>query len=185
MPSQPTEKFLKEKETCLEYFHSWSEQDQIDFVEELLQVMCHYQHGTVNAFLKPMLQRDFISLLPKKGLDHVAEKIIGTKTTKLNEEVQTDSTGHQIDHAALDVGALFLSNCKISFPGAYAQNLKHRQSWGHQHLKAAYHPNIIIHILLPKVTWTPTLSAPLSLYARRGYGSSQRACCGRSSSRER
>jgi hypothetical protein len=24
------------------------------------------QHGTVNAFLKPMLQRDFISLLPKK-----------------------------------------------------------------------------------------------------------------------
>jgi F-box and WD-40 domain protein 1/11 len=39
--------------------------------------MCHYQHGTVNAFLKPMLQRDFISLLPKNGLDHVAEKIIG------------------------------------------------------------------------------------------------------------
>ena len=80
MPSQPTEKFLKEKETCLEYFHSWSEQDQIDFVEELLQGMCHYQHGTVNAFLKPMLQRDFISLLPKKGLDHVAEKIIGRNT---------------------------------------------------------------------------------------------------------
>jgi len=32
--------------------------------------------GTVNAFLKPMLQRDFISLLPKKGLDHVAENIL-------------------------------------------------------------------------------------------------------------
>lgn len=76
---QPTEKFLKEKETCLDYFHSWSEQDQIDFVEDLLQGMCHYQHGTVNAFLKPMLQRDFISLLPKKGLDHVAEKIIGER----------------------------------------------------------------------------------------------------------
>ena len=28
--------------------------------------MQHHQHGTVNAFLKPMLQRDFISLLPKK-----------------------------------------------------------------------------------------------------------------------
>ena len=76
---QPTEKFLKEKETCLDYFHSWSEQDQIDFVEDLLQGRCHYQHGTVNAFLKPMLQRDFISLLPKKGLDHVAEKIIGER----------------------------------------------------------------------------------------------------------
>jgi F-box and WD-40 domain protein 1/11 len=26
--------------------------------------MCHYQHGQINTFLKPMLQRDFISLLP-------------------------------------------------------------------------------------------------------------------------
>lgn len=38
--------------------------------------MCHYQHGHINAYLKPMLQRDFISLLPKKGLDHVAEGIL-------------------------------------------------------------------------------------------------------------
>ena len=51
-------------------------QDQIEFVEELLVSMHHHQHGTVNAFLKPMLQRDFISLLPKKGLDHVAENIL-------------------------------------------------------------------------------------------------------------
>ena len=43
---QPTEKFLKEKETCLEFFHSWTEQDQIDFVEDLLQGMCHYQART-------------------------------------------------------------------------------------------------------------------------------------------
>ena len=43
---QPTEKFLKEKETCLEFFHSWTEQDQIDFVEDLLQGMCHYQAWT-------------------------------------------------------------------------------------------------------------------------------------------
>ena len=64
---EPTEKFLREKSICLEHFHSWNEQDQIDFVEELLAGMCHYQHGTVNAFLKPMLQRDFITLLPKKG----------------------------------------------------------------------------------------------------------------------
>lgn len=38
--------------------------------------MCHYQHGHINAYLKPMLQRDFISLLPKKGLDHVADNIL-------------------------------------------------------------------------------------------------------------
>ena len=65
---EPTETYLREKSICLEHFHSWSEQDQIEFVEELLAGMCHYQHGTVNAFLKPMLQRDFITLLPKKGM---------------------------------------------------------------------------------------------------------------------
>ncbi|XP_040569040.1 F-box/WD repeat-containing protein 1A [Lepeophtheirus salmonis] len=70
------ERYLKEKGICLEHFHSWGESDQISFVEELLSGMCHYQHGTVDAFLKPMLQRDFITLLPKVGLDHVAEKIL-------------------------------------------------------------------------------------------------------------
>ena len=30
-----------------------------------------FQHGTVNAFLKPMLQRDFISLLPKKVASNI------------------------------------------------------------------------------------------------------------------
>ncbi|KAF9812399.1 hypothetical protein SFRURICE_005510 [Spodoptera frugiperda] len=49
---------------------------QVEFVEQLLARMCHYQHGHINAFLKPMLQRDFISMLPKKGLDHVAENIL-------------------------------------------------------------------------------------------------------------
>ena len=73
---EPSEKYLKEKSICLDHFHAWNEQDQIHFVEDLLQGMCHYQHGTVNAFLKPMLQRDFITLLPKKGLDHVAETIL-------------------------------------------------------------------------------------------------------------
>ena len=38
-----SEKFLREKSECLELFHSWNEQDQIDFVEELLGGMCHYQ----------------------------------------------------------------------------------------------------------------------------------------------
>ena len=50
----------------MDYFTSWTEEDQIEFVQELLKSMQHHQHGTINAFLKPMLQRDFISLLPKK-----------------------------------------------------------------------------------------------------------------------
>ena len=92
VPREPSPKYLKERDICMDYFSSWTEQDQIEFVEELLKSMQHHQHGTVNAFLKPMLQRDFISLLPKKvnsnrtlslqltmslqGLDHVAENIL-------------------------------------------------------------------------------------------------------------
>ena len=37
---------------------------QVDFVQHLVMRMCHYQHGQVNSFLKPMLQRDFITALP-------------------------------------------------------------------------------------------------------------------------
>jgi len=73
---EPSEKYLRERSICMDYFGNWTEQDQIEFVEELLMSMHHHQHGSVNAFLKPMLQRDFISLLPKKGLDHVAENIL-------------------------------------------------------------------------------------------------------------
>ncbi|KAH1004989.1 beta-TrCP isoform X2 [Dendroctonus ponderosae] len=68
--------FGTEREACLRYFEKWSETDQVEFVENLLTRMCHYQHGHINSYLKPMLQRDFISLLPKKGLDHVAENIL-------------------------------------------------------------------------------------------------------------
>lgn len=56
--------YNKEKDACVKYFEKWSEKDQVAFVEHLLGKMCHYQHSHVNAFLKPILQRDFISLLP-------------------------------------------------------------------------------------------------------------------------
>lgn len=68
--------FNAEREACLKFFEKWSETDQVEFVENLLARMCHYQHGHIDSYLKPMLQRDFISLLPKKGLDHVAENIL-------------------------------------------------------------------------------------------------------------
>lgn len=48
----------------MQSFQSWGESDQNDFVESLLSKMTHYQHSQINLFLKPMLQRDFISLLP-------------------------------------------------------------------------------------------------------------------------
>ncbi|KAK3095362.1 hypothetical protein FSP39_013764 [Pinctada imbricata] len=73
---QPSEQYLKDRDTCTKYFENWTEYDQIQFVQDLLSRMCHYQHGQINSFLKPMLQRDFISALPAKGLDHVAESIL-------------------------------------------------------------------------------------------------------------
>jgi F-box and WD-40 domain protein 1/11 len=67
---EPSATFQTERDSCLDYFTNWSEADQVDFVEQLLARMCHYQHGHINAYLKPMLQRDFISLLPSKCYKH-------------------------------------------------------------------------------------------------------------------
>lgn len=58
--------YEKEKELCVKYFEQWSECDQVEFVEHLISRMCHYQHGHINTYLKPMLQRDFITALPGK-----------------------------------------------------------------------------------------------------------------------
>lgn len=65
---EPSPTFQSERDSCLLYFSKWNESDQVDFVEHLLARMCHYQHGHINAYLKPMLQRDFISLLPGKSI---------------------------------------------------------------------------------------------------------------------
>lgn len=75
-PGLSTAQYSNERDQCMKYFETWSEPEQVHFVEQLLSRMCHYQHGHINAYLKPMLQRDFISLLPKKGMDHVAEGIL-------------------------------------------------------------------------------------------------------------
>ncbi|CAG5130863.1 unnamed protein product [Candidula unifasciata] len=71
-----SEDFIRDRDLCTKYFENWCEGQQVIFVEHLLSRMCHYQHGQINSFLKPMLQRDFISALPAKGLDHIAENIL-------------------------------------------------------------------------------------------------------------
>ncbi|GFS11539.1 F-box/WD repeat-containing protein 1A [Elysia marginata] len=71
-----SDEFIQERDACTKYFDNWSEGQQVIFIEHLLSRMCHYQHGQINAFLTPMLQRDFISALPAKGLDHIAENIL-------------------------------------------------------------------------------------------------------------
>jgi F-box and WD-40 domain protein 1/11 len=66
----------EQRRVCLEFFSSWREADQTEFVELLLLRMSHHQHGQINSFLVPMMKRDFIGSLPDKGLDHVAELIL-------------------------------------------------------------------------------------------------------------
>lgn len=73
---EPNPKATQEQEDSVKFFEKWTENGQTEFVQLLLSKMSHCQHSQINTFLKPMLQRDFISLLPKKGLDHVAENIL-------------------------------------------------------------------------------------------------------------
>ena len=75
-PKPLSDKYLGELPDAMTSFHGWSEADQVDFVKQILAQMCHYQHGQINAYLKPMLQRDFLSLLPARGLHHIAEQIL-------------------------------------------------------------------------------------------------------------
>ena len=51
----------EEWDTCVRQFDSWDDEMQVAFMQNLLMRMCHTQHGEINSFLKPMLQRDFIS----------------------------------------------------------------------------------------------------------------------------
>jgi F-box and WD-40 domain protein 1/11 len=58
-------------------FSTWDDREQLVFVENLLKHMHSHQHGQINTFLLPMLQRDFVGQLAARGLEHIAEKILG------------------------------------------------------------------------------------------------------------
>lgn len=62
--SKEKSQYVQESEVCTNYFDKWSDQDQTEYVELMLSKMTHYQHSLISSFLRPMLQRDFISLLP-------------------------------------------------------------------------------------------------------------------------
>ena len=64
-----SKQYTEEKDKSLQKFETWTEADQVDFLENLLLRMCHYQHGQINEFLTPMLQRDFVTLLPSTCFD--------------------------------------------------------------------------------------------------------------------
>jgi F-box and WD-40 domain protein 1/11 len=72
----PTINYEETSENYLTTFSTWNDSEQLLFVENLLKNMHNHQHGQVNSFLFPMLQRDFIGRLSSCGLEHVAEKIL-------------------------------------------------------------------------------------------------------------
>ncbi|XP_053205169.1 patronin-like [Panonychus citri] len=58
------------------FFENWTDPEQTVYIQSLLSKMSHHQQSQIDTYLKPMLKKDIISLLPQKGLDHVAENIL-------------------------------------------------------------------------------------------------------------
>jgi F-box and WD-40 domain protein 1/11 len=73
----PTINYEENSDKYLTAFTTWNDYEQLIFVENLLKNMHSHQHGQVNSFLSPMLQRDFVGRLSSCGLEHLAEKILG------------------------------------------------------------------------------------------------------------
>lgn len=72
----PTPNYERNSQEVFAAFSKWNDQEQLVFVKNLIGQMQSHQHGQLNAFLSPMLQRDFLSCLAARGLEHVAEKIL-------------------------------------------------------------------------------------------------------------
>jgi len=82
MAKQYSQDYVQHANEYHDKFGSWSMNEQVDFVQKLLDQMCHFQHGKINNYLKPMLQRDFITALPAMGLQHISEKILSYVNSK-------------------------------------------------------------------------------------------------------
>lgn len=65
-----------EQENFIQRFETWSCQNQVELIEKLLGKMTHHQHSQIDATLQPLLQRDFITILPQRGLTHISERIL-------------------------------------------------------------------------------------------------------------
>ncbi|CAL2032404.1 unnamed protein product [Caenorhabditis brenneri] len=80
--------YLQGHEGLIEEVLKWSEHEQLDFMEKIVHRLSHYQLGKVDTFIRPMLQRDFISNLPA----HLVELIlfnVNSESLKHCEEVST------------------------------------------------------------------------------------------------
>uniref|UniRef100_A0A0N5BE51 F-box domain-containing protein n=1 Tax=Strongyloides papillosus TaxID=174720 RepID=A0A0N5BE51_STREA len=69
---EPTEDYINSYESVLQQTKNWTIAEQMDFLRKLFTTMSHEHLGMVEGILLPMLQRDFINLLPR----HLAENIL-------------------------------------------------------------------------------------------------------------
>lgn len=65
-----------EQEHFIQRFEGWSAQSQVELIEKLLCKMSYEQHSQIDLALQPLLQRNFITMLPQHGLTHISEKIL-------------------------------------------------------------------------------------------------------------
>lgn len=69
-------KSIEEIDNLILLFVDWPEEQQTELVQRLLSKMTHYQHSQINLYIRPMLQRDFITLLPSKLLIFVCQRML-------------------------------------------------------------------------------------------------------------
>lgn len=62
----PREQHDQETDLCLRMFENWTQSRQTEFVEQLIARMSFHQHEHIYSILMPMLQRDFITVLPSE-----------------------------------------------------------------------------------------------------------------------
>ncbi|VDM59769.1 unnamed protein product [Angiostrongylus costaricensis] len=92
--------YLNECDAVLDKFLSWNEHEQLDIMERILNKMTHNQLFVMQRFIQPMLQRDFIALLPQ----HLAEMILSNLDARALAACEAVST---VWRSVLAIGQLW------------------------------------------------------------------------------
>ncbi|EUB55961.1 F-box/WD repeat-containing protein [Echinococcus granulosus] len=67
---------VTEQKCYVEAFSQWNEDDQVDFLCQLLSRMSHAQHSQINRLLEPLLQCDIVTALPTRGVSNISADIL-------------------------------------------------------------------------------------------------------------
>lgn len=150
--SEATSKMKAQREQCLVWFQSWNQTQQTEFVEHLIARMSFHQHEHLYAILLPMLQRDFITALPAKGLQHIAYKILSyLDAYSLCQAEQVCVEWYKV----IEEGMLWkrLIEKKVQTDPVW-KGLSERRGWGEclfRHIPTSQSPSISYRELYPSI----------------------------------